>query len=196
MNTRTIILLLAWLLTDTGSAKAEDIDLFKGGGAQDPSPPNVLIFLDNTSNWSANNQSWTKTGVTAKCAGDTNCLSYVSQIFGNKASLVQGEVELAAIKLVINELVCNVTDGTPMKVNVGLMMLKPSKGTYTNNEGTSTSASGLGGFIRRSIAPLDTARCATITSDLDTIFQKVSDRAWKAPADANYGGAMFDAFKY
>ena len=189
-------MLLAWLLTKAGSVKAEDIDLFKGGGAQDPSPPNVLIYLDNTSNWSANKQSWTKTGVTAKCAGDANCLSYVSQIFGNNASLVQGEVELAAIKLVINELVCNVVDGTPMKVNVGLMMLKPSKGTYTNNEGTSTSASGLGGLIRRSIAPLDTVRCATITSDLDTIFQKVSDPAWKAPADANYGGAMFDAFKY
>ncbi len=196
MIRRKSFLILIWLTTAFTSVKAEDIDLFKGGGAQDPSPPNVLIYLDNTSNWSANNQSWKKTNVTAKCAGDGTCLNYVSQIFGNNASLVQGEVELAAIKLVINELVCNVTAGSPMKVNVGLMMLKPDKGTYADNAGTSTNASGLGGFIRRSIAPLDSTRCATITGDLDTIYQKVSDPAWKAPANANYGGALFDAFKY
>lgn len=196
MKMRNVALLLSWLLVLSPFVKAEDIDLFKGGGAQDPSPPNVLIYLDNTSNWSANNQAWKKTDVTSKCAGDSTCLNYVSQIFGKDSSLVQGEVELAAIKLVINELVCNVTDGIPMRVNVGLMMLKPDKGTYTNNAGTSTSASGLGGFIRRSIALLDSSRCSTITSDMDTIYQKVTDPAWKAPADANYGGAMFDAFKY
>lgn len=183
-------------LAISSAAIAEDIDLFKGGGAQDPSPPNVMILLDNTSNWSANNQAWSKSEVITKCGTNTTCLGYVNQIFGANSSLVQGQVELAAIKLVINELVCGVSTGNPMKVNVGLMMLKPSKGAYSNDSGTSTSASGLGGFIRRAIAPLDSSRCSAITGDLDTIYSKVTDPAWKASADANYGGAMFDAFKY
>lgn len=39
-------------------AMAEDIDIFVGSSGGSAANPNVLIILDNTSNWSANNQGW------------------------------------------------------------------------------------------------------------------------------------------
>lgn len=197
MTLHRVISLGLILLLSSMAPLAEDIDIFKGGGALDPAPPNVLILLDNTSNWSANNQAWKKTDMTSKCAGDAACISYVEQIFGTSTSLVQGQVELKAIELVLSELACD-TDH-PIKVNVGLMMLKPEKGTYSDNAGQNTDSSGLGGFIRRSVLPLDDTRCAALignSGDLKTIFDNVTASAWKAPNDANYGGAMFDVFKY
>ena len=184
------------LFLGTASVSAEDIDLFKGGGAADPSPPNVLIILDNTSNWSANNQAWSKTDVSAKCAGDSTCLGYVQQIFGNNSSLTQGQVEVASLKLVLNELVCNASSTTALKINVGIMLIKPTKGAYSNNEGTTTGSSAIAGLLRRAVASLDSARCATLVGDLDFIFNNITSPTYKAPADANYGGPLFDAFKY
>lgn len=176
------------------SGRSEDIDIFKGGGAEDPSPPNILILLDNTANSSAQNQAWNKNDVLATCGSDATCTGYVNQVFGNNSSLDQGQVELAALKLVLNELVCAAP--SPMKVNLGIMMLKPSKGSYANDAGTSIDASGLSGFIRRAVLPLDTHRCATLIADLDYLFDQVTNAEWKAPVNANYGGALFDAFKY
>ena len=184
----------SWLLLSAATGRAEDIDLFKGGGAQDPSPPNVLIFLDNTSNWSANNQAWSKTSVSAKCNNDATCLNYVNQIFGNDTKLTQGQVEVAAIKLVLNELVCNAS--TPTRLNVGLMLLKPAKGTYANNAGTSINNSGVTGFVRRAVTSLNASRCPTLLGDLDTLFGNITSSDFKADASANYGGALFEAFKY
>ena len=39
-------------------ALAEDIDLFVGTSTSASSNPNVLIVIDNSSNWSAANQGW------------------------------------------------------------------------------------------------------------------------------------------
>jgi len=174
----------------------EDIDLFKGGGALDPSPPNVLIILDNTSNWSANNQAWKKTDVSAKCSGNATCLNYVNQIFGNNSSLTQGEVEVSSLKLVLNELVCSASSTIALKINVGLMMIKPTKGAFTNDAGTNTSPSEIAGLMRRAVMRLDSARCPLFMSDLDVILSKINDPKYVAPSDANYGGPLFDAFKY
>ena len=188
---------LAWLcltLLVIHSGRAEDIDIFKGGGAEDPSPPKILIILDNTAKWSAQDQGWNKNAVLANCGADAACTGYVNQVFGNNANLDQGQVELAALKLVLNELVCAAP--SPMKVNLGIMMLKPTKGSYANDAGTRINASGLSGFIRRAVLPLDTQRCATLIADLDYLFDQVTNADWKAPVNANYGGALFDAFKY
>ena len=67
----------------SGAALGEDIDLYVSGRAT-ANAPNVLLFLDNTSNWSANSQKWTKAGVLAKCGSDTTCQSYVTQVFGSE----------------------------------------------------------------------------------------------------------------
>jgi hypothetical protein len=38
-------------------ALADDIDIYASGSTT-ATIPNILLFLDNTSNWSANNQAW------------------------------------------------------------------------------------------------------------------------------------------
>ena len=167
MIRRIPFLILTWLIAVAGPTNAEDIDLFKGGGAQDPAPPNVLIILDNTSNWSSSMQG---------------------------QSLTRGQTELAALKRVLNDLVCNST--LPMKVNVGLMMLQPNKGTYED------TTSGVSGFLRRAVLPLSkdlpagNTRCNTFINDLDFLYNNNQSSTYKAAANANYGGAMFEAFKY
>lgn len=86
------IALAAFLALMHAAAPAEDIDLFTaapGAGA------NVLIMLDNTSNWNANDQHW-------------------------PGGIKQGQAELAALKQVINSLA---PDGVDSALNVGLMML-------------------------------------------------------------------------
>ena len=47
-------------------ARAEDIDLYSGVGGG-VAAPNILFFLDNSSNWSAASQTWTKSVALAKC---------------------------------------------------------------------------------------------------------------------------------
>lgn len=189
LNAASTALSLCLLLP--GLARSEDIDIYAGvdgsGGK-----PNVLFFLDNTSNWSANNQAWSKAGVTAKCNSITDatkkstCLGYVTQIFGDSASLVQGQVELRALKLVLNQLVC--ATGAKLNINAGLLMF--------NSQGAVDSNSIVGGLIRHRIAPLDSSYCATFVGDLDIIDSKVTASDFKVSSSAAYGDALFEAFKY
>jgi type IV pilus assembly protein PilY1 len=174
-------------------APAEDINLFNTSYST-ASAPNVLIFLDNTSNWSANNQAWSKTSVTAKCNGDETCLGYVTDIFGGNSSLTQGQVEVAALKLVLNNLVCQAAQ--PISVKVGLMLITPNKGTYRQDGGTDNS--GVSGIIRKAVLPLvkGGSTCTSLLGDLDTLFSNITGPTFKAASNANYGGPMFEAFKY
>jgi len=112
-------------------AQAEDIDLYSGTGGAVASP-NVLFFLDNSSNWSAASQAWSKSGALAKCNANypsgsvtlTRCLGYVEQVFGSDSSLLQGQVELRALRLVLNTLVCS--SGATLKLNAGTMLFNPN----------------------------------------------------------------------
>src|SRR5438067_7102900 len=69
---------------------SEDIDIFVGASGGGSS--NVLIVVDNTSNWARNSQAWTDGGV----------------------SETQGQAEVNAIKQIVGTL--------NSSVNVGLMM--------------------------------------------------------------------------
>ena len=170
---------------------AEDIDIYSGvsGGG---SEPNVLFFIDNTSNWSAANQKWTKISVKSKCNALTDsfqkstCLNYADQIFGTNADLVQGQIELRALKLVLNELVCK--SGAKIKVNAGIMLL--------NDAGSVDSKSVVSGYIRHRIAPLDTSQCSIVLADLDNIDNNITSDKFKGPSSAEYGTALYEAFKY
>ncbi len=174
----------------SGAALGEDIDLY--GGTTTANAPNVLLFLDNTSNWSASSQQWTKAGVWAKCGSDTTCQSYVTQVFGSATGLQQGQVELRAIKLVLNELACNAT--TPLNVNIGLMLFNNSAGT--------AEAKNTGGYIRRAIKPLldstqsPTPHCAALIGDLNLIDSQITAPDFKTSSSADYGAALYEAFKY
>lgn len=171
-------------------ATAADIDIYSGVSGTDGSP-NVLFFIDNTSNWSASNQAWEKITVKGKCDGysgtaKTTCQAYVEAVFGTDAKLVQGQVELRALKLVLNELVCK-TDAK-IKVNAGVMFFSADGSVDSKSVGTS--------YIRHRIAPLDTSQCAVLLADLDAISADITGSATKAPSSAAYGTALFEAFKY
>jgi type IV pilus assembly protein PilY1 len=80
--------------------QAEDIDLFVGSSPPEAADyPNVIILIDNTSNWTANNQGW--------------------------VGGVQGEAELDAIVTVVNSLAEAEEDA---QINLGIMMLTEKKG--------------------------------------------------------------------
>ncbi|MDO8719371.1 MAG: PilC/PilY family type IV pilus protein [Polaromonas sp.] len=177
---------LAVLLTNLPAAAA-DIDIYSGvaGGTE----PNVLFFIDNTANWNANDQAWDVGEVTAKCnllqdPAKSTCIGYVTQIFGSNTKLTQGRVELRALRLVLNELVCKT--GAKIKVNAGIMLL--------NDAGSVDSSSVVSGYIRHRITRLDSNQCAVVLKDLDDVDSKIS--AFTGPASAEYGTALYEAFKY
>ena len=131
-------------------AMAEDIDIFVGSSGGSASSSNVLIVLDNTSNWSANNQGW-------------------------PGGITQGQAEVNALKQLIATL--------DSSVNVGLMLL-------------TTTAGFPGGMMVFGIKPMTAVNITTWQSWLTDRYNNITNSTWKAPASANYGAAMFDAFKY
>lgn len=175
------------------AAQAEDIDIYAGVDSK-LGAPNVLFFLDNTANWSANSQAWNKATVRARCdtLGSAEqvaiCRQYTDKVFGNDASLVQGVVEVRALKLVIESLVCG-RDAKKIPVNIGLMLL--------NSAGTSDGNNVVGGYIRKAVRPRTTeADCADLLDDLNAISADINAPAYKGPASAGYGTALYEAFKY
>ncbi len=195
---------IAAALCTLPAAALEDIDLYAGTGGGIVAP-NVLFFLDNTANWAANSNKWTKTDALAKCsllytgAKKSICDSYASQIFGTDANLVQGQVEVRTLKLVLNEIHCNQSDpAKKLNLNVGMMLF--------NAAGTVESSSG-SGYVRHAIKPMDPAQCqspapagANLTdhfiADLDAISADITNPAYKIPASADYGSLLYEAFKY
>ncbi len=175
----------------TAPAMSEDIDLYSSSGSNN-NVPNVLFFLDNTSNWSSNSQGWSKASVLANCGSNTTCQGYVTTIFGGNSSLKQGQVELRAIKLVLNNLVCG--SGATLKLNVGLMLIASNKGTADGN-------SSAGGIINKAIKLMDLTttgqtNCNALIAQLDLIDSNITAPAYKADSSADYGGPLYDAFKY
>lgn len=83
-------------LTLTGvPLQAEDIDIFVGGTGAQTSMPNILFVLDNSANWSRNDQHWEPKGVT------------------------QGQAEVLAIKNALAGLTGKVNVGLMMYVTQG-----------------------------------------------------------------------------
>ncbi|WP_170162369.1 pilus assembly protein [Caldimonas tepidiphila] len=197
-----------------GTALAADIDIYgpKGGGGS----PNVVFLLDNTSNWSGNNQGWNAEASATRClslSGDEreSCRNIVRIIYytgvnGKKfpwengyqsnrdnVSLTQGQVQLRALRLVLNELVCSGSSNA-LDVNIGLAMIGSTGSVLSNGHST--------GFIRYAVQPLKgtgttaNSSCKALIDDLDTIDSKITDPTFKAPSSANYGAAMYEVFKY
>ena len=164
---------------------AEDIDLYTSG-SPGLNSPNVLFYVDNSSNWAANNQAWSKNSVMAKCGSDAICQGYVTKIFGTDASLKQGQVEMRALKLVINELVCGAT--STLKINAGVMLY--------NDLGSVDSNSVVSGYIRHAIKPLDGTYCPILTADLENIATNINEPEFKGPSSTDYGSSLYEAFKY
>lgn len=174
---------------------AEDIDIYTTGQVGGDAP-NVLFFIDNTSNWIASNQKWEKGAVKAQCAGDAECLRYVNIVFGaataDGTTLEQGQVQLRALRAVLKELICDVdAEDRDFNINIGLMLFANSNGTADGNNVTP-------GYIRRAIKSPDDFCASTnsLLADLETIDLKINDPEFKTSASADYGTALYEAFKY
>jgi type IV pilus assembly protein PilY1 len=163
-------LMLAVLGLLTCAASAEDIDIYFGSASGGNS--NVLIVLDNTSNWSAANQNWPT---------DPECPVGVSANTCNK----QGYWELKALKEVIRRLPSS-DPVNPMAgdspVNVGLMLFNPS-----NSERN-------GGYVRSAMRPMTAANKARFISTIDDVIRDFNNE--QGPSSGQYAVLLFDAFKY
>jgi type IV pilus assembly protein PilY1 len=173
----------SFALAPSSVVNAEDIDLFVSAAtATTANNPNVLIILDNSSNWSSANQHWVGAG--------------------GESPFKQGQSELRAIKTVVQE----ATD----KVNIGLMMFKGGAvdGTYvrsavrTMTDGTTTDpVTGLPHPNNKGnlAALIGDASCVDGNGANGTpkcIFKNFDSTEKTATADIDYGAAMFEAFKY
>ncbi len=184
---------LAFVVFGGSAAWAEDIDIYAGADNR-LGAPNVLFFLDNTSNWSTSSQAWNKVTVRAKCdtlatqAQTAVCRMYTDKVFGNDASLVQGQLQARALKLVVESMVCG-PDSKKITVNIGLMLF--------NSAGTRDGNNVVGGYIRKAVrARATAAECADLIDDLNAISANINAPAYKGPASAGYGTALYEAFKY
>jgi Tfp pilus tip-associated adhesin PilY1 len=175
---------LAFVPARDGSA--EDIDLFITAG-NSADKPNILVILDSSANWSAANQGW---------AG----------------GLKQGQSELRALRQVLDEIRPTAAEvaanGSGFhKVRMGLMMMETGAGVFQ------------GGYIRFDVRSMTQANvdafkeligdpavskatCEAVNSGLNSvtgspncIYHNFDDNFEKAP-NAEYTGALFEAFKY
>lgn len=150
----------------TNPALAEDIDIFTGGASNTADNPNVLIVIDNSSNWSANNQNW---------PADAACPAGVSANTCNK----QGYYELKALRSVLSSL----TDpNTALPINIGLMMFNNSNATRD------------GGYVRTRLQTMTPANRQAMIDVIDTVIANFNTET--AASSVQYGAMLFDVFKY
>jgi type IV pilus assembly protein PilY1 len=153
---------------------AEDIDLFVSAATSSTANnPNVLIIIDNSANWSSNNQHWTSPN-----PGET--------------PFKQGQSELRALRTLVLE--------SNDKVNLGLAMFRAGSapdGIYIRSAVRTMNATNKTNFANligdSSCVDGDgangTPKC--IFKNFDTNNpEKVN------AANIDYGAALFDAFKY
>lgn len=156
------------LMAAMPAAHAEDIDIYTSN-AGSVNNPNILIVLDNSSNWSAANQNWpTDSNPPVDCGNDCN---------------KQGYYELKAMRELILGLEENYGDASGnVPINVGLMMFNNS------------TASRDGGYVRSAVVPMTPANRAALVARLDQIILNFNTET--AASSVQYGAALFDAFKY
>jgi len=169
INRRIRLPLLALLCSMACSASAEDMDLFVGAAkTNSATSPNVLVIIDNSSNWSAANQHW---------AG----------------GMKQGESELRALRTVVGE-VSNVnlglmlfTPGTGSNVSGGYVR-------YAIRSLDDTSRSALRELIGDSSC---VEGSNSLNGTPNCVFKNYdTDREKVGVQKADYSAAMFEVFKY
>ena len=171
------ILLVAGLLAFSSLAGAidlvgEDTDLFLTNPNISSEVPNVLIVLDNSSNWAAANQGWSTTEISS----DPVCGTIGANFVGTK----QGNAELCAIYKVIATL----TDS----VNVGLMMY--------NSHDTNKA----GGFVRFAMRNMNATNRALLQASVlavnGTGANDINGNDRKSASSVGHEELLNDAFRY
>jgi len=159
--------LLASVFLSPVPAGAEDIDLFTNPAPSAASAPNVLIIIDNSSNWSRNDQAW--------------------------ATGKQGEGELRALNLLMDDPNVNTNlniglmmfaSGAPdgAYVRYAIRPMNPAnKAAFKEMVGTATCPAGNNSLT-------GTANC--ILKNFDSPTEKTN------AASTLYSAALFEAYKY
>lgn len=168
-KTFLVNLLAVMLSFQMSNVLAEDIDIFTGDSGGSSADPNVLIVLDNSSNWSASNQGWpTDATPPVNCGNDCN---------------KQGYYELKAIRTVLLGLQNRLGSGSgDLGVNLGLMLFNNSNATRD------------GGYVRSAIKPMTAANLSAFIAKIDGIISNFNTET--AASSVQYGAVLFDAFKY
>ena len=160
------------------TATAEDIDLFTSAGTTNTVAPNILIILDNSANWSRNDQAWP----TGK----------------------QGESELEAIRdLMLAETIDPITKVAKPKVdtryNIGLMMLTSGAvdGAYVRYAVRNMTPAAKTGLVEMIGAKACTDGANSVTGKANCILKNFDSPSEKTnSASTRYSAALFEAFKY
>jgi type IV pilus assembly protein PilY1 len=167
---------LGLALAAPNAPRAEDIDLFVSGATSSGSNnPNVLIIIDNSANWNANNQHW------------------VSPNPG-EAPFKQGESELRALRTVVLE--------SNEQLNIGLMMFRDGGTGNPDGAYLRSAVRTMNATNRTDLADLiGTSTCVNGTAANGTpscIFKNFGENNTNmfATAKIDYSAAMFEAFKY
>lgn len=151
---------------------AEDIDLFVGNGpvAQNP---NVLVILDNTSNWSAANQGW-------------------------GGGVKQGQSELRTLKKVIGTLKDNINVGL-MLFTEGAALGNKGGGyvRFAIRPMTDANKQALQDILGDETCTYTGAMENSVTGGPNCIYGNFDKTEDQIPAsNGNYSAVMFEAFKY
>src|SRR5688572_2986290 len=165
----TVIGAAAMLLC--GTARSEDIDLFANSlPASAASRPNVVIMIDNSSNWSAANQQW-------------------------PGNVKQGESELNALRRLALELTDNVnvglmlfTEGTGQNIAGAYPRFAVRQMTATNRDALRELIGPSGGCVNGPNSLNGTPNC------IQKNFDSPSEKTGTAKTD--YSSALFEVFKY
>lgn len=203
-----VTMILAFATATPDNALADDIDIYSLPSTA-ASAPNLIFMLDSTSNWNRNNQAWESIAVYAKCLTNTavanittQCQDLVNDVFypgasaalkrpwqtnPTSVSLKQGQVEIRTMKHVINFLICNGATNA-LKANVGISFLSvPS--AIINFAVTPLSGKSTDAAIVSSCGRINTEM-----TKMDTSFG--GGNPYQTSANSDYGGPMFELFKY
>jgi len=173
---RVLCACLAAALTLAAPARAEDIDLFTNPAPPgDGAGPNILIVLDNSANWNANNQQW------------TDPISGISPF-------KQGQSELRALRTLMDDPMMN------ERINFGLFMFNsgnPDSG-YPRFHIRPMNDTNRAAF-KELIGPV--SGCVNGPNSLNgspnCIFKNFSSASEQTnAASTRYSSALFEAFKY
>lgn len=163
-----VSIILMGLFLPISFTHAEDIDIYDASNGT-MNDPNILIVLDNSSNWAAANQNWpTDTAPPVLCGSACN---------------KQGYYELKALRTLIQGLVTNYGDASGnVPINVGLALFNNSTAIRD------------GAYVRSAVQPMTASNRAALIAKLDTIIGNFNTET--TGSSVQYGAALFDAFKY
>lgn len=168
LNKYIFTIIVMGLLLPVSLTRAEDIDIYDASNGT-MNNPNILIILDNSSNWATASQSWpTDTAPPVPCGNDCD---------------KQGYYELKALRTLIQSLASTYGDASGnVPINIGLMLFNNS------------NADRDGAYVRSAVQPMSAANRAALISKLDAIIGSFNSET--AASSVQYGAALFDAFKY